>query len=252
MSERLETEENTISQESNKPGPPRLPSFYGEHCTSHYAVAESPCSPAPVRCSAPPTNHWDPSLPAALPEWLGQLRCWWSRGAPLTIRRFPAPSWFAEETVFAKGCLFAKLKGISERTNPNLRPCLTFAIPSQPHQQNEHSAVWICPLPAPALVAHGGPMLARLGPDPDRGRHWAGLRPSIIWLPPTQIRDPAASRISSSLRGPPARLRREREETTGSTRKRWIKKKKGRKKKRKEKREKKMSKKKIKKIKVND
>lgn len=85
------------------------------------------------------------------------------------------------------------------QTDPKLRLCLIFAIPSQPHQQNEHWAVWICSSPVPALTAHGSPMLAGLGPDPDRGRHRAEPQLSIVSLPPTQIRDPAESRISSLL-----------------------------------------------------
>lgn len=82
------------------------------------------------------------------------------------------------------------------RTNPTLRPCLTFAILSQPHK---HLVAWICPSPVVALMAHSSPVLAGLGPDPDRGQHRAEPQLSIISLPPTQIRDPAASRISSLL-----------------------------------------------------
>lgn len=57
----------------------------------------------------------------------------------------------------------------------------------------------ICPLPTLGVMAHCSPTLTELRPDPDRGRHRAEPRLSIVSLPPTQIRDPAASRIRSSL-----------------------------------------------------
>ena len=88
---------------------------------------------------------------------------------------------------------------IAPETGLRIRHHLSFAIPFQHYQQNERRGVCICPVPAQALVAHSSSMLTGLGPDPSCGQHCAELRPSIISLPPTQIRDPAASHISSSL-----------------------------------------------------